>query len=76
MNRPGNSADTALIVDDSACAVYAREIRNLLGVDMFAVIVDSQGNELWTNDEIRLGQFTPPRRTGTRPSYRSSSRPP
>jgi len=56
MNRPGNSADTALIVDDSACAVYAREIRNLLGVDMFAVIVDSQGNELWTNDEIRLGQ--------------------
>lgn len=75
MNGPGNAADAALIIDDSACTVYAREIRNLLGVDMFSVLVDSHGNVLWTDDNIRAGHRAHQLRQLPAPSDRSHMQP-
>lgn len=59
MNTPGEEATDALVIDESACRVYVREIREILGVDLFAMVVDATGATLWSDDQVRADQLAP-----------------
>ena len=40
MNAQISNAADPLVIDESACRAYMREIREILGVDLFAMVVD------------------------------------
>ncbi|MGD8324533.1 MAG: bifunctional diguanylate cyclase/phosphodiesterase [Gammaproteobacteria bacterium] len=46
-----------LVIDESACHAYVTEIREILGVDLFAIVVDVTGRPLWTDDPLRSEQL-------------------
>ena len=57
MNHPGEETVDAPVIDESACRAYVREIRDLLSVDLFALVVDAGGSTLWTDDPNRADQL-------------------
>lgn len=58
MNSPARDTADSTVIDESACRAYIREIREILGVDLFAMIVDGSGQTLWTDDPVRADQLT------------------
>lgn len=57
MNAQGPDVAEPLVVDESACRAYVREIQEILRVDMFAMVVDGSAKTLWTDDSVRADQL-------------------
>ena len=59
MHDSATHTSDPLVIDQQACRAYAREIREILGVDLFAIVCDATGSALWTDDLIRSDQLSP-----------------
>ncbi len=67
MKPAADASADAPVVDESACRAYVREIRELLGVDLIAIVVDADAATLWTDDPARADQLAPGLRRMPRP---------
>jgi diguanylate cyclase (GGDEF)-like protein len=59
MDNSATQPTDPLIIDEHACRAYVSEMRELLGVDLFAMVCDGTGRMLWTNNIVRTEQLAP-----------------